>query len=241
VAAVVFACARPAAAPQAPQPKLPLEEIIRHGAEKEIEYARAHALYRYELTVRVQEIGEENRVLGGFEQAGEVDFDPSHRRRLRLKGKPRTDLLHLSIARVELADLEFVPLFILKPDDIPHYDITYLGRERLDEVDTYFFRLAPKGIVRLPDRLFEGIIWMDADKLDIVRAHGRSLPAQSSGVFGGYFQRLELFREPVEDSLFTTFVRAQDVISARGETVRAQLTLRFSNYQRLSPAASPTP
>lgn len=219
--------------PQERQPSQPLEEIVKHFAEKEAEYARAHALYRYQLTVRIQEIGENNTVLGEFEQVADVDFDASGRRRARLRENPRVDLLHLKVQRVELEDLEFVPLFILAPEDIPKYDITYLARERLDEVDSYVFRLAPREVVRLPERLFEGIVWVDAEKLDIVRAHGRSLPPHSGGVFGSYFQRLELFREPVDDSLFTTFIRGDDVISAREENVRARLTLRFSNYERV--------
>jgi len=67
----------------------------------------------------------------------------------------------------------------------------------------------------------------------VVRAHGKRLPVRGGGVFGDYFKTVELYREPVDGHLFTTFVRADDVISARGETVRARLTLRFSNHARV--------
>jgi len=221
------------AAPQTRAPQQPLEEIVKKFAEKENAYAGAHGLYSYRLTVRVQELGEGNRVLGEFEQVGEVDFDPSGRRRMSLLENPRTDLLNLSIPRVELTDLEFLPLFVMRPEDVPKYDITYLARERVDEVDTYLFRLQPKEVVRLPEELFEGIVYVDAEQLDVVRAHGKLLPVRGGGVFGDYFKTLELYREPVEGHLFTTFVRADDVISARGETVRARLTLRFSNHVRV--------
>jgi hypothetical protein len=231
--AFAFAAGGPAAAPQSGAPKQPLDDIVRHFAEKESEYAGAHSLYRYRLTVRVQELGEGNRVLGEFEQVGEVDFDSSGRRRLQLTENPRADLLYLSIPRVELSDLEFIPLFILRPADIPKYDITYLTRERVDEVETYLFRLQPKDVVRLPDELFEGIVYVDADQLDVVRAHGRLLPMRGGGVFGSYFKTVELYREPVDGHLFTTFVRADDVLSARGESVRIRLTVRFSNHERI--------
>jgi len=222
-----------AASAQTREPKQPLEEIVRQFAAKENEYAGAHGHYSYRLTVRVQELGEGNRVLGEFEQVAEVDFDPSGRRRLRLVENPRSDLLYLSIPRVELSDLEFVPLFVTRPEDVPKYDITYLTRERVDEVEAYLFRLQPKEVVRLPEELFEGIVYVDADQLDVVRAHGKLLPVRSGGVFGNYFKTLELYREPVDGHLFTTFVRADDVISARGETIRARLTLRFSHHERI--------
>ncbi|MGH9805533.1 MAG: hypothetical protein ACRD4D_10215, partial [Candidatus Acidiferrales bacterium] len=230
---VLLTWAAPLAAPQSRAPQQPLEEIVQRFAEKENAYAGAHGLYRYRLTVRVAELGEGNRVLGEFEQVGEVDFDPSGRRRMRLLENPRTDLIHLSIPRVELTDLEFVPLFIARPENVPKYDITYLTRERVDEVETYLFRLQPKEVVRLPDELFEGIVYVDADQLDVVRAHGKLLPVRGGGVFGDYFKTVELYREPVDGNLFTTFVRADDVLSARGETVRIRLTLRFSNHERV--------
>lgn len=239
LAAAALLSLAPPGQPQSQQPSLPLDDIIKHVAEKEVEYARAHALYRYRLTVRVQEVAEQDRVVGQFEQVGDVDFDPRGHRQLHLRENPRVDLLYLNIPRVELDDLEFVPLFILAPEDIPKYDITYLTRERIDEVDTYVFRLAPRQIVRFPEQLFEGVIWVDADKLDIVRALGRSLPARSGGVLGGYFQRVELFREPVDSSLFTTFVRADDVLSARQDNVRIRLTLRFSDHERARESAPP--
>ena len=225
---------------QGEAPKQPLEEIVRHFAGKEEEYARAHGLYRYQLTIRVQEVDEDGQVAGEFEQVAEVGFDASGRRRATLAENPRTDLSKLGLTRVELDDLEFIPLFILSPAQIPDYDVTYLTRERVDEVDTYLFRVEPNRPVRPGERFFEGIVWVDADKLDIVRVHGRSLPARSGGAFRGYFQRVEVFREPVDEFLFPTYVRAEDVLSARDHPLKLRLIVRFSNHQRV-PQPAPAP
>lgn len=237
LAAALLLLAGRAAAPQSQQPSQPLDEIVRHFAEKEEEYATAHALYRYQLSVKIQEIGEDSRVVGEFEQVADVDFGPGGRRRASLQGNPHADLRHLGVTRVELTDLEFVPLFILAPEDIPDYEITFLSRERLDEVNTYVFRLAPRGVPRLPDRFFEGIVWVDAEKLDIVRALGRALPVQDQGALNGYFRRLEVFREPVDDYLFPTYIRADDVISTGQQPVRARLILRFSQHEKVRDSA----
>ena len=227
--------------PQGEPPKQPLEEIVRHFAAKEDEYARAHSLYRYQLTIKVQEVDEDGQVAGEFEQVAEVGFDASGRRRATLAQNPRADLSKLGLTRVELDDLDFIPLFILSPAQIPDYDVTYLTRERVDEVDTYLFKLEPKP-VRPGQRRFEGVIWVDAEKLDIVRAHGRSLPARTGGAFRGYFQRVEVFREPVDEFLFPTYVRAEDVLSVRDRPLQLRLVVRFSNHQRVrepAPASKP--
>lgn len=224
-----------AAAPQSQAPSAPLEEIVRRFAEKEVEYATAHALYRYRLRVKIQELGEDDRVVGEFEQVAEVGFDASGRRRARVLENPRTDLLYLDVRRIELTDLEFIPLFILAPEEIPRYQITYLSRERLDEVDTYLFRLDPREVPHGLERFFEGVVWVDTNKLDIVRALGRSRSTRPRrGALKGYFERVEIFREPVDDYLFTTYVGADDVIRVRqGQPVRARLIVRFTNYERV--------
>lgn len=238
VAAALCLAATPAA-PQRQEPGLPFDDIVRNFAEKEQDYARAHALYRYQMSVKLEELGEESAVLGEFEQTSEVDYDERGQRRARARENPRTDLLYMSVHRVDLQDMDFIPLFILAPSEISDYDIRYVTKERLDEVDTYVFRLTPRGVVRYPDRRFEGVVWVDAERLDIVRALGRSLPAQTGGVFGGYFQRMEIFREPVEGFMFPTFIRAEDTLAAREQSVRLRLTVRFTKHERVAPPPSP--
>ena len=223
--------------PQGEPPSLPEAEIVRRFAEKEDDYARAHSLYRYRLSLKIQELGDDDRVLGEFEQLAEVGFDAAGRRTARLLANPRTDLVYLGVTRVELEDLDFVPLFILSPKDIPDYDVRYLAHERLDEVDTFLFRLEPRRPVRPGERFFEGIVWVDAEKLDIVRALGRSLPPRTGGLFKGYFQRLEVYREPVDTYLFPTYARADDTLTAVGRNIRARLILRFTDHQRVGEPA----
>jgi len=232
LAAALFFSAVPVA-PQGKQPDRPLEDILRHAAEKEAEYAGAHALYRYRLSVRVQEFSQDGRLLGEFEQTGDVDFDASGRRRLRLTENPYLDLVQLQLARVELDDLDFIPLFIFKPEQLADYDFTFVTAERVDEVDTYLIRVEPRRAARPGERFFEGLIWIDAHKLDVVRAFGRLKPPRTANAFKGLFQRVEVFRQPVGDFLFPIFVRADDVLVTRPDTVRTRLVVRFSNHERV--------
>ncbi len=233
MAAALLLLASQPAAPQGEPPKQPLDEIVRHFAQKEAEYAAAHRLYDYELSVRVQEIDGEGSVVGEFEQVGAVYLDASGRRRMRPEGNPRVDLTKLELARLELGELEFIPLFIdLSPEELEKYVVTYLTTERVDEVDTFLFRLQPNRPVRPGEILYEGIVWVDARKLDIVRLHGRWLPVRSIGGLKEYFRRVEVFREPVDDYLFPTFVRADDVLTVRDFPLNARLVVRFRNHQR---------
>ncbi|MGH9780070.1 MAG: hypothetical protein ACRD5I_16840 [Candidatus Acidiferrales bacterium] len=233
LAAALLLAGVPPAAPQGEGPKQPLDEIVRHVAQKEAEYATAHRLYDYELSIRVQEVDGQGSVVGEFEQVGEVYLDPSGRRRMRLEGNPRVDLTKLEISRLELGEFEFIPLFLdLSAEQLAAYEVTYLTTERVDEVDTFLFRFQPNRPVRPGETMFEGIVWVDARKLDIVRLHGRWLPVRSTGGLKEYFRRVEVFREPVEDYLFPTFARADDVLTVRDFPLNGRLVVRFSNHKR---------
>ena len=35
--------------------------------------------------------------------------------------------------------------FVLTTDDLPQYDLTYVGRQKVDEIDTYVFEAGPNG------------------------------------------------------------------------------------------------
>lgn len=233
--AALLVAAAPVALPVQEAPSLPLEEIVEKFTQKELEYATAHALYRYTLTIRVQELDDEGDVVGEFEQEGTVEFGRRGQRTLLLTSNPRTDLVHLNISRIALEELSRIPLFLLRPEEKEKYDITYLTSERVDEVITYLFRIRPKGIPRSFENLFEGVVWVDSEQFDIVRAQGRLRPAHRNGPLGRYFQRMEIYRQPVDDFLFPTYVRSDDIIRAVGGegTLRARLIVRFKDHKRI--------
>lgn len=226
----------------AQEPKLPrpLEEIIRHFAQKEAEYARAHALYAYRLTIKLQELGANGNVLGEFNETLAVSRSPTGRRIDRVVEEPKSSLQHLAISRLELFDLRDVPLFTVSPEDLHLYQFDYLGPERVDEVDTFVFRVAPTA-VRSPRPLFEGLLWVDAEKLDVVKAFGRTLPTHGAGVLKDYFPRVEIYREPVGEYLFPTYIQGNDVLRVVGETVHARMILRFSQHELIAPSPALTP
>lgn len=227
-------------APPPPELPRPAEEIIQHLAQKEAEYAQAHAQYAYRLSIKLQEIDGEGAVVGEFNEVLQTSLSPTGRRLDRVVEGPKSSLQHLGITRVELFDLSEVPLFTVRPEDLPLYRFDYVGRERIDEVDTFIFRATPTSQPH-DKSLFEGLLWVDADKLDVVKAFGRSVPARRPGTLKNYFQRVESYRQPVDDYLFPVFIQAEDVLSVVDQTLRARMILRFTDHQRVTPEASANP
>ncbi len=228
--ALALAPAQETPPPQAGLPR-PLEEIVRHFAEKELEYARAHAQYNYRLAIKIQEIDGDGSVRGEFREVIEASVSPTGRRIDRIVEGPASTLQHLGIQKLELFDLSEVPLFTVSPEDLTLYRFEHVGSERLDEVDTFIFRATPT--VQPRDKmLFEGLLWVDAEKLDVVKAFGRSVPSRRGGVVKNFFPRVEVYREPVDAYLFPTFVQGDDILRVLDEPLRARIILRFSDHKR---------
>lgn len=75
----------------------------------------------------------------------------------------------------DMDDLERGFPFVVTTKDLPKFDITYLGRQRVDELDTYVFAMAPK-VPSLKDREFKGKIWVDQRDFQIVLVDGKIVP-----------------------------------------------------------------
>ena len=65
--------------------------------------------------------------------------------------------------------------FVLTTPDLPQYDLTYLGRQRVDEIDTYVFDCKPK-VLEKGKRYFQGKVWVDQQQFEIVLINGKSVP-----------------------------------------------------------------
>ena len=64
---------------------------------------------------------------------------------------------------------------MLTTDELPKYDISYVGREQVDEISTYVFDVKPKKIEK-NQRYFQGRVWVDDKDLEIVKTYGKAVP-----------------------------------------------------------------
>ena len=65
--------------------------------------------------------------------------------------------------------------FVLTTPELPQYNLTYLGRQRVDDIDTYVFDCKPRELVK-GKRYFQGKVWVDQQQFEIVLINGKSVP-----------------------------------------------------------------
>lgn len=156
-------------------PSVPPEEIIQKFAAKETEFQEALNHYTYRRIARVQTLDDDNKVDGEWYEVDDVIFDPSGRRTEHVVNAPESTLTRVMMSPSDLQDIQHGYPFVLTTDEVSEYDIKYVGKQRVDEVDCYVFDVAPKEIKK-GKRYLDGRIWVDATDLQIVVTDGRMVP-----------------------------------------------------------------
>ena len=213
-------------------PPIPVEQIIQKFAAREAEFKRERENYTYEQTFVVQTVENDGSVDGEYRMTEEIVFTPQGKRYSKVTDAPVPTLQRISLSQQDFNDLENVQPFTLTTEDLPKYDIQYVGRETVDELDTYVFDAGPKKIEK-NQRYFQGRIWVDQRDLEIVKTYGKAVPDIKTKYNENYFPRFETIRENIEGNYwFPTYTHADDVLHFSSGNVRIRMTVRYKNYKR---------
>src|SRR5207249_8592422 len=91
----------------------------------------------------------------------------------RVVDAPAPTLSRISMSQQDFDDIEKVWPLVLTPDELPKYDVKYVGREQVDEVGTYVFDIAPKKLEKSL-RYLQGRIWVEDRDFQIVKTRGKA-------------------------------------------------------------------
>jgi len=216
------------------------DEVIRRFAAREKEFRDARDNYTFRQEVKAQTL-DGTLVTGEYHQVVEVTFDDKDRRRENVLFSPQSTLEQggIGMTREDFEDLQHRYPFVLTTDELPEYQILYLGTEHVDEIDTYVFDIAPKTFAK-GKRYFQGRIWVDDRDLQIVKTRGK--PVGAAAKYGDQEQQFPTFttyREQIDgDYWFPTYSRADEVMhfpaSKRTPAldVHFRVTVKYTDYKR---------
>lgn len=226
-------------APPTDQPPLPPDQIIRRFSAQEDELARLFVMYGYRKTVRLEEIGFDGKVSGQAEISSSSSGSDAAR---RAGGEPQSTLRFLNLGRDDLEALSKIPAFPLVSSNLPKYEISYEGKQAVDELSTYVFQVKPRQLERA-HAYFDGLIWVDDHDLAIVKSYGKWVTetgdAQPSQL---PFTIFETYRQPVADKYWLpAYSRSDGSYDNRGSSVPVRLVIRWDQYAPLPPDNQPGP
>lgn len=210
-----------------------VDEIIRKFAAKESEFRDARNNYTFRQEVRIQELdGQGGRPIGEFYRVSEILFTDSGARTERIVRFPPTTLVSFRITPSDIRDLAGVQPFSLTTEDLSKYAITYYGKEKIDEVNTYVFDVRPKSVPKFKEggeRYFMGRIWVDDQDLQIVKTYGKGIPEDERNKF----PRFTTYRENIDGKYwFPTYTFSEDALEFQTGPVWQRMEIRYTNYKQ---------
>src|SRR5690348_5145103 len=129
--------------PPAP-PSMPPEEIIKRFSQKEDEYLAARAGYTYKKTIRLEEFGPDGKRSGELSLVMEAKRGDDGKLYEKTVERPQSTLHYLEMGPEDFQRLARMPAFPLTTGQLAKYDLKYVGKEQVDEINCYNFQVKPK-------------------------------------------------------------------------------------------------
>jgi hypothetical protein len=214
-------------------PAIPAEEIVKKFAAREAEFKLERDNYTYTQTFSIQTIDDDsNRPDGEYRMTSDIVFTPDGKRFEKVTFAPPNTLQRIILSQQDLDDVRDVQPFVLTTTELPKYNVTYVGRQQVDELSTYVFDVAPK-VIEKKQRYFQGRVWVDDKDMQIVMTDGKAVPDIISKNNENVFPRFRTYRENIEQGFwFPVYTRADDYLHFRSGDIHIRMTIRYSNYKR---------
>jgi len=233
--------------PPAP-PSLPEPEIIRRFSQKEDEYLAMRTHFTYKKTIRIEEFGPDGRPSGEYVLVTQPARGADGKFYEQVVQRPESTLQHSYLRSEDLDGLQRIPAFPLTTAQLANYNLKYLGKEQVDEVNCYIFQVKPK-ILERQKAHFDGVVWVDWQYVEVVKTYGQWMtdlgPMRVIPQFP--FSLFETYRENVQGKYwFPDYSRSDDTLDLKGQQIPVRIVIKWTDFKPLpaapqvaAPAATP--
>lgn len=213
------------------------EQIIQRFAGKEKEFKLARDQYTYRQDVRVMTV-DGDTITGEYHEVFDTVFDDKGKRIESVVFAPQSTLEQggLSMDQGDFEDIRHRLPFVLTSDEVPEYNILYVGQQQEDELHCYVFDIAPKEIVG-KKRYFQGRIWVDDHDFQIVKTYGKGVPditdSKKKGKDEHLYPKFTTWRQQIDGLYwFPTFTRADDELHFKTGDIHIREIVKYEDYRR---------
>ena len=214
-------------------------EIIAKMGQQESAFEAARNEYTFRQTVVMNTISDDNNKPDGeYKQVTDITFDDAGKRAEHVVFAPQNTIQRVIMTENDLKDIEQRLPFVLTTAQLPDYNLTYLGKQKVDELDTYVFGCEPKVLVK-NHRYLSGKVWVDQEDNEIVLVNGINVPQDTrkghedlSPPFTTYYQQID------GKYWFPTYTKAEGVLhfqaqnGALSQDVHMRTVVKYTDYKR---------
>ena len=219
-------------------PSVQVPQLIKEFTAKETMFRNALNDYTYQRSVKVQTINDDGKVDGQYFQVTNITFDTTGRRMEHVVEAPVSTLERVTMSPADFSDIEERLPFVLTTEDAEQYNITYVGKQKIDQVDTYVFNVAPK-VIEKRHRYFDGRIWVDQRDHQIVVTDGKNVPDDLRKGHEDLSLPFITYRQQIDGKYwFPVYTHGDGELHFTGgngymnEDVHMRETVKYTNYKR---------
>lgn len=212
-------------------------EIIERFAAKDTTFKAARDQYGYTLDVTIETL-DGSQISGAYRQLSEIMLNDKGARVERPTFAPQNTLREITITEEDLDDIHDRLPFTLTTEELQLFSVMYVGRQHVDELDTYVFDLAPNNVKR-ERNLFQGRVWVDDRDLMIVKTCGKTggdenVGSRNRNAPANLTPEFVTYREQIDGKFwFPTYSRADQILHFPRRNVHIREIVKYSNYKRL--------
>jgi hypothetical protein len=198
------------------------DEIVKKLGEREAEFQRIrNEEYVFTQSVKIDTISEDtNKPDGEYQQVTDITFGEDGKRQEHVRFAPANTIQRVIMSENDFEEIEHRLPFILTTADLPKYDVKYLGKQKVDDLDTYVFEAGPK-VIQKKQKYFQGKVWVDQQDFQIVLVNGETVPQDLDGKYW-----------------FPTYTHAEATLhfapqnGSLGEDVHIKSIVKYTDYKR---------
>jgi hypothetical protein len=191
--------------------------------------------YTYFAELTIQTVSQADTITGKYYRFSQVSFGRDGNRRERVLENSSTLPKGIYIGTETADNLTHIYHFIVTSETLNQYEMNYVGRERIDELNTFVFDVKPRLKLPNPDksdksreRYLKGRVWIDDEDRCVVKVAGEPVPVQS----GHQAPNFETYFQNYGSSWFPAYTSAVDFIRAEGYFNRVVVNVRYTGYKK---------
>jgi hypothetical protein len=214
-------------------------QIIEKIGKQESAFSAARDQYTFVQDVKFNTISEDtNRPDGEYHQVTDISFDDAGKRVEHVTFAPQNTIERVIMTVNDFEEIEKRLPFILTAPELPDYDLTYLGKQHVDELDTYVFDCKPRQLVK-NHRYFQGKVWVDLQDNEIVLINGITVPQDTRPGHEDLSPPFTTYYEQVDGKYwFPVYTKAEGTLhfaaqrGALSQDVHVRTIVRYTDYKR---------
>jgi hypothetical protein len=214
-------------------------QIIEKMGQKESAFSAARNDYTFRQDVKFNTISEDtNRPDGEYHQVTDISFDNGGRRVEHVVFAPQNTIERVITTTNDMKQIEDKLPFVLTAPELPQYDLTYLGRQKVDDLDTYVFDCKPKTLVK-GKLYFQGKVWVDQQDNQIVLINGLTVPQDTRAGHEDLSPPYTTYYEQIDGKYwFPTYTKAEGILhfaaqhGALSQDVHVRTVVKYTDYKR---------